>query len=157
MIPPRLGPIDRLRRVRAWQGDLPVQSRYTVGVAAQPFFQALKEEGRLLASWCPDCQARWLPPTLACPECFGTLEEHREVELPGTVEAVTSVHLDLFDQPLSQPQQVALIRFEGVRGGILHHLLDSEPVGPGDRVKPVLRPPEERTGTITDIRGFRRV
>lgn len=154
----RLRPPDGLRSVRAWQGDIPIQSRYTVGVAGQPFFDALKQEGKLLASWCPDCRAAWLPPTLACPDCFRTLRDYREVHGPGRLAAATAVHRDLSDQPLSEPHRLGVVEFEGVRGGLLHRLLpDGGPPTPGDAVEMVLRERGERSGTINDIRGFRRI
>lgn len=153
--PRSLGPLDRLRRIHAWQGEIPLQSRYTVGVAAQPFFDALRTEDRLLASRCPTCGTQALPPTLACPQCFELMTDHIPVEGPGRVEAVTTVHLDLFDQPLPTPQRVVQVAYEGVVGGLIHFALD-ENLQIGDRVQLVLRPAAERRGTIEDIAGFRR-
>ena len=36
----------------AWQGDLPVTSRYTFGVAGERFYRAIMEEGKLLGTKC---------------------------------------------------------------------------------------------------------
>ena len=39
----------------AWIGDLPVVSRYTAGMAGERFFRAIKDDGKILGSYCENC------------------------------------------------------------------------------------------------------
>jgi uncharacterized OB-fold protein len=50
-----------------------------------------------------------------------------------------------------------MIRFEGVKGGIVHKLAVNEPgsVTFGMKVVPILKEAAERTGALTDILAFK--
>jgi uncharacterized OB-fold protein len=60
-------------------------------------------------------------------------------------------------EPLAEPEVVALIRMDGVHGGLVHRLgeIDLEDVEIGLLVEAVLKPAEEREGSILDIRYFK--
>ncbi len=145
--------------IRTWPGKVPVEYVYTVGVASEPFFRALMERGRLLASPCPECGVRYLPPRLFCERCFSRLEASLELEPRGTLEAFTVVHVDLDGNRLDEPQAYGLVRIHGADTALVHRLAASDADEPevGMEVEAVLLPPAERTGSILDIRHFRPV
>lgn len=142
---------------KAWNGQFPQRSRYTFGLAGERFFRALKEEGKILGSCCPRCDVLYVPGRAFCERCLGALEEWIDVGTRGTVFTFTVLHEDLDGRPLEPPEMVALVRFGD--GGLLHRLreVDPETVSIGMEVEAVLRPANERKGSIDDIFGFRPV
>lgn len=145
----------RADALRSWHGDMEADYRYTSGVAGERFFTALRDAGKVMAARCPACEVTYLPPRLYCEDCFGPLSEWKAVEGPATVEAVTVTHVDAHGAPLATPEVWAILRWKGIRGGFVHRLaVPPKRAKPGLTVRPVLRPPRERTGNITDIRHF---
>lgn len=151
--------LERTRDVHAlrhWPVDMSVDYLYTSGIAGERFFSALRDEGRILASACPDCHATYLPPRMFCERCFAELKDTFDVQTEGKVAAFTVAHVDRHGQPLATPEVWAFVTFAGVRaGGLVHRLLaapDRARVGMPVHVK--VRPREARTGTILDIEGF---
>jgi hypothetical protein len=59
--------------------------------------------------------------------------------------------------PADLPVTYGLVRLDGADTVLLHVVLDvgDEPLEIGRRVEAVLRPVEDRTGSILDIEGFR--
>lgn len=133
-------------------GDWGVHYRYTYGVAGERFFRELREQGRLLASSCPRCRRRFLPPSLYCEDCFVEMTEYTPVEGVGTVESFTVLHRSLEDEPLTNPIVAAFVRFEGVTGGLLAPVEGVAPqqVQIGMKVRPVIRPGLP-SGSIRDL------
>ena len=80
---------------RAWQGAIPLQNRYTMGLAGERFFHELKDNAKLMATYCPTCDYTYMPPRLYCERCFDELTEWVEVPNHGRVYAYTLVHQDL--------------------------------------------------------------
>lgn len=151
-----LEPTPHTEDLRVWRGTMPVVSRYTVGVAAERFFRALKDEARLLGTRCGRCEVTYVPGRLFCERCFDELHDWIEVGPGGAVEAVTVLHLGADGGRLAQPLLPALIRLDGA-DTVFFHLLG----GPGAmeakiglRVRPVYKAPEARTGSILDIVHF---
>ena len=138
--------------------------RWDTGVAVGKFLAGLKE-GKILGVHCPDCGRTLLPPRAFCELCFVPL--HRWVELKDTgVVNTFSVSYVNWDATRRQtPEVPAVIEIDGATPGmgILHLLgevgedLDAILAGVkiGMKVEAVWRPPEEREGSITDIRYFR--
>lgn len=138
----------------AWEGEIPLQSRYTLGIAGERFFREIRDRARLLATRCPECGWTYLPPRLYCERCFEELTEWVEVPPSGTVYAYTVVHIDLDERPLEEPEVFALVRLDGCNGGLIHRVLAApDQVYIGMPVEVVFR--EEREGSIRDIVGFR--
>ncbi len=130
---------------------------YTSGVAGERFFVALRDEGRILASRCPDCGLDYLPPRMFCEDCFTELTEYVDVPPDGRVAAVTVAYVDRTGAKLSHPQVWAFVTFKGIRGGLLHRLLlTADSARPGLAVRLKLKPRDARGGTILDIEGFER-
>jgi hypothetical protein len=148
------GRLEEAKRVR---GEVPIEHRYTVGLAGERFFREMRDRGRLLASRCPSCRQAFLPPRIYCERCFEETGEWIPVEGPGYVKGFTVLHLSLEEERLEEPAVVALVGWEGVRGGLIHRLgeVRAEEVRIGIPVEPVWA--EERTGSLKDIMYFRPV
>lgn len=133
-------------------GDWGVHYRYTYGVAGERFFRELKERAHLLASTCPKCKKRFLPPSLYCEDCFVEMIEYGPVTGPGTVDSFTVLHDSLEERPLPEPIVAAFVRFDGIAGGLLAPLKGIAPqqVRIGLKVKPVIET-RQPTGSIRDL------
>lgn len=139
----------------AWRGNLPVTSRYTFGLAGERFFRAIKDEGRILGTYCPTCDHTYVPAAIFCERCMGELTEWQEIGLIGGVHTFTILFEDLDGKPLAEPEIVAFIRLGD--GGLIHRLGEVEPedLFIGMPVEPVFKPAAEREGSILDILYFR--
>lgn len=140
-----------------WKGNLPVTSRYTYGLAGERFFRALKEEGRILGSFCPDCERTYVPGVIYCERCMAALDEWADVGLIGEVHTFTFLFENYDGSSRQVPEIVAFIRLGD--GGLVHRLggVKIEEVEIGLLVEAVLLPTEEREGAITDIAYFKPV
>ena len=138
---------------KAVPGDWGVWYRYTHGVAGERFFREIKDHKRLVASTCPKCKRRFLPPSLYCEDCFVEMTEYQPVEGLGTVDTFTVLHESLEEQPLPQPIVAALVRFEGVTGGLLAPVggVGPDQVKIGMKVKPVFEAKRPTNG-MADLR-----
>jgi len=149
--------IERVTELRAWPGDFPVSHLYTMGIAGERFFRELKDSGRILGSRCAACDYVHLPPSIFCPHCFAALDEWKEVGPQGTVRAVTTAHRGVEGETLDEPETLALVQLDGADDLLAHRIEGTQGVEIGARVEPVFKDPAERTGSILDIRYFRRV
>ena len=124
---------------------------YTPGLHGLEFAKALKE-GRILGMKCPG--GVHVPPKTYCPD--GSPGELVEVKGPWRIATFTVVYEDIYGNPLPEPQVLALIRPDDARRGGLIHIVKADPdtVYIGMEVKPHWKPPEQRTGHITDIEYF---
>ena len=150
--------INRAGRARQVSGDVPIYHRYTLGVAGERFFKAMRDDRQLLASPCPKCRERLLPPKMYCERCFEeTSDDWTPVDGPGYVRSFTVVHKSLEEEPLDPPVIVALVSWEGVRGGLVHRIegVTPEQVAMGMAVEPEWA--EQRVGAMSDISHFRAV
>lgn len=149
--------IEHPRDALAWEGDIPITSRYTMGLAGERFFREIKEKGQLTATRCPACDLTYVPPRLYCERCFARLEEWVDAPATGWVHTFTVVHIDLDGQPLPQPRAMAFVLLDDTDGGLVHFLGEVEPdeVYTGMRVEAVFKKKAERTGSILDILHFR--
>jgi hypothetical protein len=146
--------IARPADARQLRGDIPVHHRYTLGVAGERFFKALRDERVILATRCPKCGEAFLPPKMYCEGCFEETSEWVPVTELGYVKSFTVLHHSLDEERLEKPEIVALIAWEGVRGGIIHRLGEIRgEVRIGMAVEPVWA--EERKGSPQDIVHFR--
>ena len=137
------------------EGDFPVHFRYTVGVAGEKFFREVMENGRLTASRCPTCNLNYLPPRIYCEKCLSKLDEYVPIANSGTVEAFTLCHQDADGKELARPVGVALVRFQGAHGGIVHKTKGELAIG--DRVRVVFKERVKRVGSIMDIEYFEKI
>lgn len=149
--------VDKLHRAPSWQGDIPITSRYTAGIAGERFFREIKDNGRLYGTRCDECGHIYVPATMFCERCFQELEEWVPVESRGKVFTYTVLHRDLEDERLDPPSVLAYVRLEGSTGGLVHYLgeVDPEQVSIGMQVEAVFKAVDEREGSILDIRYFK--
>jgi uncharacterized OB-fold protein len=140
------------------EGDFPLEHLYTVGIAGERVLRELRDHGRLLGTRCPACEVTYAPARMYCERCLAELDEWVQVPLEGTLSSVTVVYRDVDGAELPSPAILGLIELDGVTGSQLIHWIggvDASQASPGLRVRAEFRPPEERRGSITDIRCFR--
>ncbi len=149
--------IPRPGQTIAIEGELPISSRYTVGLAGETFFRAIKDEAKFMATYCPDCDITYVPPRLYCEQCFAKLDEWVEVPTTGQVHTFTVVHVGLDEDPLEEPRFLAFVQLDDADGGLVHFLgeLDPDEVYIGMPVEAVFKEAAERKGSILDIAYFR--
>jgi len=93
-----------------------------------------------------------------CPSCFIEMKDQFPIDKQGYVYSFTSVNRDRSGVETESPITVGLVKFEGVKGGIVHFLeVDPDQISIGMKVAPSLKNLSERTGAITDIRAFKPV
>lgn len=139
----------------AWQSDLPVQNRYTYGLAGEKFFRTIKDEAHILGTHCPDCDITYVPAAIYCERCLAKLEEWVDVGTIGDIVSYTFLFVGLDGKSLDKPEIIAFIHLGD--GGIIHRLGEIEPeqVEIGLMVEAVFKPKSRREGSILDIRYFR--
>jgi hypothetical protein len=138
---------------QAWMGKLPVTSRYTFGLAGERFFRALKDEGKIMGSHCPKCDHTYVPATAFCERCLGELTEWIDMGLSGELHTFTLLFEDYDGQSLEEPELVGFVAFGD--GGIIHRLeANPDELGIGMSMRAVLKPKDQRTGSILDILHF---
>lgn len=143
--------------IRHVEGDIPVEFIYTAGAAGERFFRALKEQGKILGTTCPECGHTYVPLRTYCERCLIRLKDEVTVGPGGEIVSLTLAAQDVDGRPLREPVAYALVRLDGATGVMVHRLLveDEMTVGIHDRVTAVLKPKAKRTGSILDIEGFR--
>jgi uncharacterized protein len=154
---PILEKINQSQQARHWTDSIPLEYHYTAGVAGEEFRRELKENGRFLSSKCDKCKTTYIPARMFCPSCFIEIKENTPLDTRGYVYSHTTVNRNRTGEPIGEPLTIALVKFEGVKGGIVHQLKASElgSVSFGTKVVPILKDPKERTGALTDIIAFR--
>ncbi len=156
---PILEKLGQQSQARHWTDSIPLEYHYTAGVAGEEFRRELKENGRFLVSKCAKCKTAYVPARLFCPTCFVEMKDQFPTDKPGYVYSYTSVANRRSGNKLDQPTLVALVKFERVKGGIVHRLelSDPEKVSIRMKVEPVLKERAGRTGALTDVIAFKAV
>ena len=154
---PILEKISQPSQARHWTDSIPLEYHYTAGVAGEEFRRELKDTGRFLVSKCSTCKKSYIPARMFCPSCFVEMKETKPTEKPGYVYSFTTVNRNRSGE-ISEPVVIALVKFEGIEGGIIHKL-DTKPddVAFGMKVSPTLKIARDRTGALTDIISFRAI
>jgi hypothetical protein len=139
----------------SWLGDLPVTNRYTYGLAGEKFFRTLKEEGKIMGTYCPHCDHTYVPAAAFCERCLGKLDEWIDMGTIGDIVTYTVLNVALDGSPLEKPEIIAFIRFGD--GGLIHRLgeIELEQIEIGLMVEAVFLPTLKRTGSILDIKYFK--
>lgn len=140
-----------------WPGVIPVEYLYTSGVAGEKFFRELKNNQRLLGTYCSKCRKNYLPPRFYCERCFQQLTKWRPIPRAGKIHTFTVVETDPSNNPLPQPVIIGLITFKGIEGGLIHKIGEAqvEEIKIGQAVVPVFEDRKNRKGGILDIKYFR--
>lgn len=139
----------------AWQDNLPVTSRYTAGLAGERFFRSIKDEGRIMGTYCPECNRTYVPAAIFCERCLSKLEQWVDVGTSGEIHTFTFLYENYDGTPREDPEVIVLIKFGD--GGLIHRLaeVDLEQVSIGMEVEAVFKPASQRQGSILDISHFR--
>lgn len=145
--------IESVDGMRFWKDKIPLRYEYSAGVAGEKFLRGL-QEGRLLASHCPKCGKKYLPPKAYCVVCFERIGTLSEVGPAGTVTALAESHVGFDGVRIARPQMFAYITFGGTSGGIVHRV-SGRGLKVGSRVMPRFRPKTNRVGSLLDIEEFR--
>lgn len=143
-------------KARAVEGEIPIQSRYTYGLAGEKFFREIMDNARFVGTWCAECDFVYVPPTIYCERCFSKLEEWVEVGPEGAVQSFTVLRVALDGSALDEPEIMALIQLDGADSVLAHRLgdVDMDDLRIGMRVKAVFRPKKKRKGSILDVKHF---
>jgi len=149
--------VGKHHSIHAWKGNLPVNSRYTYGIAGERFFRTIKDEGRILGSKCNKCQNTYVPATTFCEKCLGELTEWVDVGTVGEVYTFTLLNVAIDGNIHETPEVIAFIKLGD--GGLIHRLGELEPqsVLIGMQVQAVFKDNEDRVGSILDIQYFKPV
>ena len=138
--------------------------RWDTGVAVGKFLAGLKE-GKLLGIHCPHCRRTLIPPRVFCELCFKPINRWVELSDRGTINTFSVSFVNWDATRRETPEVPAVIEIEGASPGMgimhvlgevgddLETILDGVKIGM--RVEAVWKPPQEREGSITDIRYFR--
>lgn len=137
---------------------IPLHYEYTAGVAGEAFLRGLMD-GKILATYCPNCKRASLPARIYCVDCYGETSKKPVRAGPvGVVRAITKLGPDGADRGQGEEDDAGFtfvfVEFPGVSGGMVHRALGK--VRAGTRVRPRFKPRAQRAGSITDIVGFER-
>lgn len=131
---------------------------WSAGEAMSRFLAELKE-GKLIARTCRRCKRTLFPPRMFCEECFRPTDEWTYVRDTGTIETYSVSYIDLDARRIDDPVFVGVVSVDGAspKMGLMHFFGDvtAETIRIGMPVKAVWRPPEDRTGSVLDIRYWR--
>ena len=137
------------------EGRIVMPYRYFAGTAGTKFFNALKQEKKIMGVRCPTCDVVYVPPRLTCGRCFSNLSEWIEVGSGGTVLTYTVTYYSLPIHPTEKPVVFAVIQLDGADTGLTHIIGEANPseIYIGMRVEAVFREPGE--GNILDLKYFK--
>jgi uncharacterized OB-fold protein len=136
------------------------QYAWDAGVAIGRYLAELKE-GRLIGVRCNKCDRTVIPPRNFCEWCFRPMDDWVALPDTGTVNTFSLCYVTWDMQYLTEPEIPAVVDIDGTRPlvGIMHKLgeVDPDDVKIGMKVQAVWKPPEEREGSILDIKYFKPV
>jgi len=132
---------------------------WSAGIAISRFLEELKN-GRIIATTCSKCKRIMVPPRIYCERCFKPTDGWTYVKDTGVINTFSVSFIAADASRLKEPIVVAIINLDGASEGmgIVHRIEeygDWREIKIGMRVKAVWKPPEERTGAITDIKYFK--
>jgi uncharacterized OB-fold protein len=144
-----------LNAPRFWQDVLPVTNRYSLSVASERFFREIKDNARIMGTYCKKCDHTYVPGTLFCERCLSQLDEWVDVGTSGEIYTFTLLYKNYDGSKREDPLIVAFIQFAD--GGLVHCLdeVDLEDIFIGMIVEAVFKPKAERHGSILDIKHFK--
>jgi uncharacterized OB-fold protein len=137
---------------------LDAQFAWDTGIAIGAYLRGFKQ-GKILGAVCHSCNKIIVPPRIVCEWCFRPISEFVPLQDTGFVNTFSLCYVTWDVQRIASPEIPAVIQIDGAskHHGILHKLGDVSPdqVHIGMKVQAVWKPPQERTGSITDIKYFR--
>ena len=116
------------------------------------------KEGRIIGRRCERCQRVLVPPRMFCERCFRPTDAWQFVKDTGTINTYSESYIRWDVSRVAEPILIAVIEIDGASSGGFMHLLSEvkpEDLHIGMKVKAAWKLPEEREGSILDIRYFR--
>jgi uncharacterized OB-fold protein len=134
------------------------QYAWDAGVAIGRYLDELKQ-GRLVGVHCRKCNRTLIPPRTSCEWCFRPMDDWVHLPDTGVVNTFSLCYVTWDMRTLDEPEIPAVIDIDGTSPpvGIMHKLGEVDPaaVRIGMRVQAVWKPPEQREGSILDIKHFK--
>ncbi len=154
---PKKVALPELKELHSVQGNLTAHYQHSAGARASEFFVKLRDDQKITATRCAQCDKTYMPPASICSHCFDKLDEWVELSGRGEVVSYTVIHYDEPAHPLPAPFASAIVRLEGADTGITHFLgeVHLDKITIGMKVEPVFK--DEREGNMLDIQYFRPV
>ena len=137
-----------------YRGRIKVPYTWWVGEVGTDFFNALREERRILGRHCPQCDLVFIPPRQNCGRCFSTDLSWRPVGPGGTLVTYTIPAEKQEQHRLDTPFAFGIVKLDGADTG-LTHLISGYREGQlkaGLRVEAIFA--EKPAGDIMDIAYF---
>jgi len=142
-------------------GEWTLPYSYSAGETVSKFLIELRDNAKIIATKCNQCNRVLMPPRSYCEKCFVSVKDNW-VELPpkGTLESFTVVGSKFEGSP-DPPYIICYVKLEGADTSILHFLTGvdlSEPkktqqkLHVGMPVRLIFKDRNEREGRMTDFR-----
>ncbi len=140
-------------------GHVNIQYKWVYGTALAKFYNALRTEGKIYGIKCPKCHGVQCPPKSFCGICYVECTEYVELPNVGVLELFTTVYMEFPGQPRKPPYTYGYIKIDGSHTHIYHIIeeIEEKDIRVGMRVEPVWEDPENRKGTLYDIKYFKPV
>jgi uncharacterized protein len=131
--------------------------RHVADAATATFFRTLRDEGKLVATRCPECERVLVPPRALCDRDFR--ETQGVIDLPpaGTIELFTIVYHRIQGLP-EPPYAIAYVRPDGADTAIVNFVRGVDLAVPEEAVprlaignRVAIRFSEARSGLMTDF------
>lgn len=124
------------------------------------------QQGRFIARECRKCERVLFPPRMFCELCYRPTDAWCPIQDTGTVETFSISYLDQDAKRIKEPIFVGVVSLDGAspKMGLMHYFGEvprdpSQEHGYGIRigmkVKAVWKPPEERVGSVLDVKYFK--
>jgi len=130
---------------------------WSAGVAIGRYLTELKN-GRIVGRQCNKCGRIVVPPRMFCEWCFRPNDSWVILKDSGVVNTFSISRITADATRIKEPLIPAVIQINGTTdAGILHLVGETDPedVRFGMKVQALWKPPEERTGSVTDIKYFK--
>ena len=137
-----------------WRDEMQVTNRYTFGLAGERFYRAIKDEGKILGTYCNNCERTYVPAAAFCERCMNQIDDWVDVGIDGEIVTFTILFVDNDGSRHEEPETIAFIRFGD--GGLIHRLKSSDKIKVeiGMQARAKFKPQSEREGSISDITHF---
>lgn len=140
-----------------YSGRIKVPYEWSVGETGSRFLIALRDDKKILGTYCGKCDIVFVPPRKVCGRCFNAEMEWRELGNQGTLLTYTVPRYQDSIHPLPHPFAYGIVLLDGATTGLTHLLagFHEGDLRTGIRVEAVFR--EDRRGHILDIMYFKPV
>jgi hypothetical protein len=139
--------------------EIQVPYNFAVGLAGSKFLAELRDNGKFMATKCNKCGYTMMPPRTFCEECFEDNVEWVEASSKGVIQTFAVSYMSTDGKRLKDPWMLAIVKLDKSDGGLMVRLDEVKPndVKIGMKVEAVLKPKNQRVGSILDIQYFRPV